>query len=147
MKRYRFRLESVLRVRRIQEDVARGELARATLALRTAEAALEAGREHLDRLSHEPSPIGPEAWQARRRILLSAADEVEQLVHGMTAAASERDARQAALAEARSRVRALERLDERRRAQHDLEAARLDERTVDELVTARFRWAAAEGER
>jgi len=147
MKRYRFRLESVLRVRRIQEDVARGELARATLALAAAESALQEGRDHLDRLSRQPHPIGPAAWQARRQILLAAAEEIEQLADGVTAAAAERHARQAALAEARTRVRALERLDERRRAQHALEAARREERLVDDLVTARFRLTGAGAER
>ncbi len=142
MKRYRFRLESVLRVRRVQEDVARGELVRATAALTAAESTLRDGRDHLDRLSRGAAPRGPTAWEAQRRIVLTAAEEVEHLDAAVAVAAAERDARRAALAEARTRVRALERLDERRRAEHDLEAGRQAERVVDDLVTSRFRLTA-----
>jgi flagellar biosynthesis chaperone FliJ len=52
---------------------------------------------------------------------------------------SRRLERQAELAAARSRVRALERLDERRREEYLLDSARAAEREVDDLVTSRFR--------
>jgi flagellar export protein FliJ len=141
MKRYRFRLESVLRVRRLQEDVARAELARATAIVAAAQQALLIGRDQLRRLAAEPCPPDPAAWEAQRRILLSAADEIEVLVSGVALAVAERESRQAALAGARTRVRALERLDERRRAEHELEAGRQAEKVVDDLVTTRFRAA------
>ena len=139
MKRYRFRLESVLRVRRLQEDVARGELARASAAVTAAEDAVTAGRDWLRRLGAEPAPSGPSAWEARRQIMLSAADEIDDRVGDVQIAVIERQARRVALGEARTRVRALERLDERRRVEHDLEAGRQEERVVDDLVTSRFR--------
>ena len=147
MKRYRFRLESVLRVRRLQEDVARGALAEATAAVTVAETNVTSALAWLERLRTQPVPSGPGAWESHRRVQLAAADELAARGAELDLALAERRARQAALAEARTRVRALERLDERRRAEHELEAARQDERVVDDLVTARFRAAAAAGRR
>jgi len=139
VRRYRFRLESVLRVRRVQEDVARGALAQAISAVAAAETRLTDARAWLRTLGEEPAPTDPVAWEARRRIELSAAEEIEARVVDVQQAVAERHARQVALSAARTRVRALERLDERRRAEHALDSARADERTVDDLVTSRFR--------
>jgi flagellar protein FliJ len=139
VRRYRFRLESVLRVRRVQEDVARGALAQAIAAVAAAEHRLTDARAWLRTLGEEPAPPDPVAWEARRMIELSAAEEIEARVVDVHQAVAERYARQVDLSAARTRVRALERLDERRRAEHALESARADERTVDDLVTSRFR--------
>jgi flagellar export protein FliJ len=139
VRRYRFRLESVLRVRRLQEDVARSAFAEVTLAVGRSEADVASARAWLDGLRDEPPPTGPHAWEARRRVQLAAAEELAGRVTALDHARAEQRARQAALAEARTRVRALERLDERRRAEHAREAARLDERAVDDLVTSRYR--------
>ena len=144
MKRYRFRLDPVLRVRRIQEDVARGALARADAELAAAGAALGAAREWLAELDRRPLPGEPASWTARRTLVLRAADEIDARVADVDAAAAARHQRQAELRDARRRVRALERLDERRRAEHQLEADRQEDRVVDDLVTSRFRAAAAE---
>jgi flagellar FliJ protein len=138
MRRYRFRLESVLRVRRVQEDLARADLARATTALAAAQQGLAGARSHLAGLDTAPRPAEAAGWEAHRRVVLTAAGEVADAVTRVADAASERDARQGAAAQARTRVRALECLDDRRRAEHALEAARHDDRTVDDLVTARW---------
>ena len=142
MKRYRFRLETVLRVRRVQEDVARGDLARANAAVAAAAADVEAARERLAGMASEPVPANPVEWQARRALLLGRAAEITARQTDLQAADTERAGRQRALAEARTRVRALERLDERRRAEHAVEMGRDDSRTLDDLVTARARLAA-----
>ena len=146
MKRYRFRLESVLRVRRVQEDVARGALAHANAAVTAAEAALVDARSWMEVLAAEPPPGDPAAWEGRRSIQLGAADEIDERIADVQGALDHRTARQVALAEARTRVRALERLDERRRAEHDIDNARQTERVVDDLVTSRFH-PAERGER
>ena len=138
MKRYRFRLQSVLRVRRLQEDVARTALANATAAVTAAEGDVMRARAWLESLCTQAPPHGPAAWEAHRRVQLAAADELAARGAELDQALAERRARQAALAEARTRVRALERLDERRRAEHAAEAARQDERVADDLVTSRF---------
>jgi flagellar FliJ protein len=138
VKRYRFRLETVLRVRRVQEDVARGDLARANAAVAAAAADVEAARERLAGMASEPVPANPVEWQARRALLLARAAEITARQTDLQAADTERAGRQRALAEARTRVRALERLDERRRAEHAVEMGRDDSRTLDDLVTARW---------
>jgi flagellar FliJ protein len=138
VKRYRFRLETVLRVRRVQEDAARGDLARANAAVAAAAADVEAARERLAGMASEPVPANPVEWQARRALLLGRAAEITARQTDLQAADTERAGRQRALAEARTRVRALERLDERRRAEHAVEMGRDDSRTLDDLVTARW---------
>jgi len=139
VKRYRFRLDPVLRVRRVQEDVARAALARADADVAAAHTALAGARDWLVELDHRPVPGRPVAWEANRTVVLRAADEIDARIANVDAAAAARRDRQAELRDARGRVRALERLDERRRAEHQLEAARQDERVVDDLVTSRFR--------
>jgi flagellar FliJ protein len=139
VKRYRFRLEPVLRARRLQQDVARLALAEATAAVGRAEAAEARAQGWLDGLRDEPAPSEPQAWEARRRVQLLAAAELVARGAEVGHARAEQRARQAALAEARKAVRALERLDERRRAEHALEVARLDGLAADDLVTSRYR--------
>ncbi len=138
MKKYRFRLESVLRVRRIQEEVARGAMARAAAEVVAADAALAASRHHLAELVARPLPGDLPGWQLRRDLVLAGASEVAGSAAGLEAARLAHRQRQEELAGARRRVRALERLDERRRAEHAVEAARQDDRTVDDLVTSRW---------
>jgi len=145
MRRYRFRLDSVLRVRRLQEDVARGALARADAAVAESQAALTVAREWFAELEHRPGSGQPAAWEARRTLVLRAADEIDARIADVDAAAAARHHRQVELRDARGRVRALEKLDDRRREEHRLEAARQEERVVDDLVTSRFRVADAGG--
>jgi len=139
VKRYRFRLEAVLRVRRLQEDAARAALAEATSAVGLAEAAEVRAAARLGTLRDEAAPSGAQAWEAHRRVQLTAAEELAARTAELGLARAERRERQRSLADARTRVRALERLDERRRAEHAREVARQDERAVDDLVTSRFR--------
>src|SRR5579862_8332654 len=105
MRRYRFRLEAVLRVRRLQEDVARGALLEATAAAGRAEAAVVRAQAWLDDLRQAPGRSGAIEWEAQRRVQLAAADELAAHRSQLVEARREQRARQAALAEARSRVR------------------------------------------
>jgi flagellar FliJ protein len=139
VRRYRFRLEAVLRVRRLQEDVARAALADATAAVDAAMAQEGRARAWLDALRAHPAPDGPAAWDAQRRVQLTAADELVSRASDVTHARAAQQACQRELAAARTRVRALERLDERRRAEHGREVARHEERAADDLVTSRYR--------
>jgi flagellar FliJ protein len=139
VKRYRFRLEAVLRVRRLQEDVARTALAEAAAALARAGAEEARAGSWLHALRAQPAPESPVAWDAHRRVQLAAADELASRTADVAHAHAEQQARQRELAAARTRVRALERLDERRRAEHAREMARHEERAADDLVTSRYR--------
>ena len=138
MKRYRFRLDPVLRVRRTEEDVARA----AVLAAQTVVAAeLEqlARREAAYAQVHNAS--GPRSaaeflYEHAHAKALAAAllDQREQVEQAEQRAEGARTTWTAAAA----RVGALERLDERQRAEHAVRSLREEELTVDDLVVARF---------
>ena len=138
MKRYRFRLEAVLRARRAQEDMARQELARANRALQQANEGFES---ELARYRSVPVPTGEvdlatELGERLGRELAATAVHEADLRREDNAVAAA--VQQAAWREAAQRVAALERLDARRRADHELEVARAVAAEVDDIVTSRF---------
>jgi flagellar protein FliJ len=137
--RYQFRLATVLRVRRMEEEAAKVELRAANLALRQAVTARDAAEERY------------RAFTALGAAVVSAAQlHAERLEAGLLAeqcsvtqrVALERAAG-AALAQARwsksaKRVAVLERLDARRREEHAAAELRAEVALVDDLVTARY---------
>lgn len=138
MKRYRFRLEQVRRVRQVQEDLAaaalgearQGEVAAAAALDRRTEAVANRRRPsgHHDGASLQAQRV---VWGAELRALSAATTSL--------AAAGDRVAEQRDLwLTASRRVRALELLDERRREEHRIETERHDAAQVDDLVAARF---------
>lgn len=138
MKRYRFRLEAVLRARRALEDQARQELARANGKLRLAQAHAE---DEQRRYQDMPAPAGvvtmvqdrqDRVW---RELAAGSLLQARRASEDLAVAAA---VRQAAWREAAQRVAALERLDDRRRAEHAQHMARAEVAEVDDLVTARF---------
>ena len=137
MKRYKFRLDTVLRVRRVEEDRAIAALADARRKLEAAEQTLQ---DTLDRYSTVPAASGPmsviDLLRARAHQELVAASVVHagtQRLHAEAVVDVQRDAWSAAA----QRVAALERLDERRRGEHALEAQRQETIEVDDMVVAR----------
>lgn len=138
MKRYRFPLEVVLRARRAQEDLARQNLVGANHRVRQAQ-------EHLSRQQARymtvANPVGVvdavAAVQdhAGRQVLAGVVDEAKRRFEDRSVEAA---VLQAAWREAAQRVAALERLDERRRADHSVMALRAELVEVDDLVTSRF---------
>jgi flagellar biosynthesis chaperone FliJ len=137
MKRYRFRLEQVLRVRRLQEEQARNEVG---LARRAAEAAMAERRARSDAYQQRIEDTGPASttvFLTRRAIGGYAARSVVESEVAEREAMAASAARLAAWSVAAGRVTALERLDERRRDEHRSEALREQEKAVDDLVLAR----------
>ncbi len=139
MKKFRFRLEQVQRVRRLQEDRARADLLNANRASHDAAVAVEARvRDYQSRGFPEYAQTYAE-FEHALFLLDTAAGAVE------VARAAHRDAldvvaaRRDDWAGARRRVAALERLEARRRAEHELELRRAEDRLVDDLVVARHR--------
>ena len=137
MKRYRFRLEPVLRVRRREEDAARGAVLAATVLTRAEAEALAArdqayadgtGAQQIRSaadfvfVQQHRAALGRAVLDQRRR-LQEAELALEQARAGWTAAAA--------------RVGALERLDERQRAEHTARARKEEEMVVDDLVVSR----------
>lgn len=137
MKRYRFPLDTVLRVRQIEQDIARAGLVDAQQTSTSADAELH---QTVDRYRSLPTGTGSESaqrWLARRSVGQLTAASVMAAGTNSEHARLLVDERRAALRAARMRTSALERLDERHRDEHDLESRRAEERDVDELVTAR----------
>jgi flagellar biosynthesis chaperone FliJ len=137
VKRYKFRLDTVLRVRKIEEDRAIAALAEANRSLVAAEQQLEAG---LDRYRGTPDVSGPVPAAAflsvRGRQDLVAASVVAAGT-GKLRAEAHVDIRRGEWSAAATRVAALERLDERRRDEHAVEAQRQELVEVDDMVVAR----------
>jgi flagellar protein FliJ len=137
MKRYKFRLDQVLRVRRMEEEQARAALLAANAELNRAGERL---RDRTERYHTMVAPIGPSqlteflAWRQRHEAAATAVIDAGTAVESATSQAAEsRDGWSAAAA----RVTALERLDERRRAEHAAEAEREFDQEIDDLVTSR----------
>ena len=137
MRRFHFRLAQVLHVRRVQEDQARYALMAANGV-----AALAARRveERLDDYARRSLPTGPQSYADFERavfLLDSAAGAVGTARAAHAEALEVVAAKRDAWTETRRRVAALERLEERRRAEHAIEVQRAEDRLVDDLVVAR----------
>ena len=138
MNRYRFRLDSVLRVRRAHEELARQELVQANRRLRSA---MEAHRRESLRYSQLTATVGllegSDFRRERAETELAAATlEAARIV--MDAAAAEAATRYVGWTEAARQVAVLERLDDRRRAEHRAEEIRAEVAVADDLTGARF---------
>jgi len=139
VKRYRFRLEALLRVRRIEEDRAALELAAArNAAIRAAheqdaaETHYETRRQGLDRQTLA-------TFLARRNLADTSAAMVIAARQRSTAAAATVEDRRTDWSTAAGRVTGLERVDERGRDAHRAEADRQEGLTIDDIVTSRHR--------
>jgi flagellar FliJ protein len=137
MKRYTFRLDQVLRVRRMEEEQARASLLAANAEVRRAGEQLRARTERYHTMV---APTGPSqlteflAWRQLHQAAAAAVIDAGTAVAAADASAAERrDGWSAAAA----KVTALERLDERRRAEHAAEAQREFDQEIDDLVTSR----------
>lgn len=139
MSRYRFRLETVLRVRRAEESDAKGALLRANARLRAAlDARDQAQQRYRDvvesqSLSGSVEQLRRDRWHAEVAArALSDAQREAMRVAGEAALA------QVDWAQAARRVAVLERLDLRRRSEHAEGERRAEVGVVDDLVTARY---------
>lgn len=137
MKRYAFRLEPVLRVRRMQEEVARGQLASATAAAAEQERLLAARTSAYENRSM-PTELLPCAdfllAQATRSAFAAAVLEQRDRVARAYEQVAQARVTWSATA---SRVGALERLDERHRAEHLAQIEKEHDLITDELVVSR----------
>ena len=138
MKRYQFRLQSVLRARRAQEDLARQSLALANRRLRDAQVLLTQEQARYQSVNVSSGVVDVPAARAEQSWQYLAAASVAHVARCCEDLAVVVADHQAAWREASQRVAALERLDDRRRVEHALVAARADSVEVDDLVTARF---------
>ncbi len=138
MRGYRFRLQPVLRVRQLQEEQSRVELAMARRAEDAAHAATATRRSRFAAARNapvdDPSPLA----HTRRRDHQSRM--IDALVASQVAEAHASDLRRRSQDDWEAAVvalRTMERLDERARAEHRLETARQEQMDLDELATSR----------
>jgi flagellar export protein FliJ len=137
VKRFKFRLEQVLRVRRIQEDQARAKLLTANRAAHLAATRVE---ERLAEYSTRERPAGSQSIEQFERTLFlldTAAGSVGVAREARREALEVVGARRSEWADAQRRVAALERLEDRRREEHAFEMRRAEDQLVDDLVVAR----------
>jgi flagellar FliJ protein len=137
LKRFHFRLAQVLRVRRLQEEIARGAL---MLANREAATAADAVNARVAEYTDAARPSGAQSYDTFNRMQ----SRLDNAAAAITIARAEYrarldvvDERRTEWAAARQRVAALERLEERRREEHAVEIRRAEDRLVDDLVVAR----------
>ena len=138
MRKYRFRLEPVLRVRTMQEDLARAALAQANHRVVSAEAVVAARLSHYSSMALANGVRSQSEFMRTRFSHEMAARSVREAEAARRQAEEEAAARREAWTEAAKEVQVLERLDERRRAEHALEAARQADAEVDDIVVGRF---------
>ena len=138
MKRYRFRLETVLRVRQLQADAAKGGVARANAEVIRRDRQLAERTEEYGPFGVVPAAAPTDlflieaAHRNRRAEAVMDANRELQSAHGVLA--ERRDEWQAA----ERRVDALERLDDRRRAEHGVASNRAEATEMDDVVVGRF---------
>jgi flagellar export protein FliJ len=138
MRKFKFRLQSVLRVRRIQEDMARSELLYANAAARQTERVVDA-RVVRYRDMDRPAGLQQEPEFALTWFTLDAAAGAVDVARVLQVEALATVAeRRAEWSEASMRVAALERLEERQRALHTIEIKRDEDRVTDDLVVSRY---------
>lgn len=146
MKKYAFRLETVRRVRRAQETVAKAELARSNNEVTSAIAAVESRMARYEEKnaiavvtpSTNASIVRVDAFMKRRYFNELSAQAVVAARSSLAAAQLEASVKQEMWTDTAKRVKALDRLDERRREEHLLEYNREVEAEVDDIVTGRF---------
>lgn len=138
MKKYHFRLATVLRVRRVEEERARHELLEANRAVAQAQARVAEREAALAAYVPQHGPVSREAF-------LAGHDQTTRLADAVRVAAAQRSEALAIQAAQRAewslraqRVASLERLDDRQHEAYEIELNREEAKTVDDLVTTRY---------
>jgi flagellar export protein FliJ len=138
MKKYVFRLETVRRVRKVQEEIAKSQLMAANNEVT---AAIKAVEQRSDKLNAaERTAFGAantETFMNHRYFSGLAGQAVVAAQASRRAAELEAVAKRDLYAEAAKRVRALDRLDDHRRDDHTIEMRREEERLIDDVVNSR----------
>lgn len=138
MKRYQFRLETIRRVRRIQEEVAKSSLAVANSEVQSAISVVEQRNlAYQDAISRPSSSADVDSFMRRQYFNDLAAQAVEH-ARAEQRLAEERAAQQRlAWMEAAKKVKVLDRLDDRRHEEYRIDFEREVTKEVDDIVIAR----------
>jgi flagellar export protein FliJ len=138
MKRYQFRLEGVLRLRRAELEQARLVLAGANAALQSALLVREREAERYNSVAFRSDASAPDALRAELHDSAVAHARLAGAERSVADAAVHAAVAQVNWSSANRRVAALERLDERRRAEHAAEVRREEAVLLDEIAGARY---------
>ena len=139
MKKYKFAFGSVQRVQRIAEEQAAMSLAQAQRAADAASAQLQARLAGIGAARPAPGPRSTTEFHAQRehldrhRVAVTAARAAE--LNALELLGSAR----ADWVDAARKVRALDRLDERKRAEWTLETTHAAQLVTDEIATIRYK--------
>ena len=146
MAKYKFRLETLQKVREAQRDLQRASLAeafRAEQVLAENQAQLVAEERELRELQRSATDgkyldVNRLLEAQRYELLLKA--QGEELAKQAILLAAEAERRRQTLVEADREVRVLELLDERHRRAHDREEQRAETKRLDDVATVRWRF-------
>lgn len=139
MKKYVFRLESVRRVRNVEQDLAKAALLQANSEVQRAIQAVEARTEEFEASNSQLTGTGSiESFMKQRYFNELAGKAVIVAQASARAAELEAAAKRDLWSEAAKRVKALDNLNARRREEHTLEAQRDEIREIDDIVTGRY---------
>jgi flagellar export protein FliJ len=136
MKRYRFELETVLRVRRVQEEAAGFALAHANRDLQRAVLDHRVALARYESLQLGHGPLDLDSFRRDRDKAERLAGAVESAWTNVQVATDEVATRHAQWSTAAQRVAALEHLDERRRAEWLVDEQRAEMAAIDESAIA-----------
>ena len=139
MNRYRFRLETVRRVRRAQEDLAIGAWRIAQGELRSADGAVDSALDHYRRHAVASGAMTATAFLAGHERSSRAAEMVISSQAARTIASVAVDERRADWSVATQRVAGLDKLDQHKRNEHSQAAARGDAVIDDDRAAVAFR--------
>jgi len=143
MRRYRFRLEQVMRLRRAQEELQRSRVLLANQEKAKAELRLAAREREYGGLGRSSGPIPLSLFQGEELSFKLAASAVKEARHQLEVATEASQSEIDAWLAAKRAVMVLEHLDERRRVEHFLEEERREAVAMDEMATSRW-WAEQE---
>ena len=138
MKRYAFRLQPVLRLRRSEEDRARAALLAAVARLGAEKDELAVRRDACLSRPQLPSGASTAQFLQEQAVRAALARSVGEQERRLRAVDEQREVARLEWSRTAERVGALERLEERQRAEHRDEELREDDRTTDELVVSRY---------
>lgn len=138
MKRYEFRLATVLRLRRAEQERAQAVLVGANATLRANLTRRDRETARYRALQAPSGATNPTEFRRDELRFTLAARTLSAVEREVAAAAASAALAQVAWSAASARVEILERLDARRRAEHAESEQRADLALVDDLVTARY---------
>ena len=139
MKKFHFRLETVRRVREIQDELARGELMTANHALAQAAAIVDERTAKITNATRQLGTTSVDAFACAQFVIDQAAAAVRWAERDREAAVAVADERRLLWFEANTKLRAIERLRDTARDEHHAAMLRAEATDNDEIATMRHR--------